>query len=100
MSITHLTEESINQEIIKLLTDMTSDWDIDEEAGAITTSTKLVADLSFESVEIVQLMVQLEQHFGLKNLASEKLLMKDGRQVPDLTVPEISQFLLGELNAR
>ena len=100
MNAKTFTEESINQEIIKILTDMTSDWDIDEDAGAITTSTKLVADLSFESVEIVQLMVQIEQHFGLKNLASEKLLIKDGRHVPDLSVPEISRFLLGELNAR
>jgi len=97
MTEKELTEEGINQEIIKIVTDMTSDWDFDEATDSITTSTKLVGDLSFESVEIVQLMVQIEQHFGLKNLASEKLLVKDGRAVPDLTIPEISRFLLGEL---
>jgi hypothetical protein len=44
-------------------------------------------------------MVALEQHFQVKNLASEKLLMKDGTYVPDQKVGDIARFLQGELVA-
>jgi acyl carrier protein len=89
--------ESITQEVIEILADMTSDWDDDSFAGEITADSRLVADLTFESIEIVQLMVALEQHFALKNLASEKLLMKDGTYVPDQRIGDIAAFLQGEL---
>jgi len=91
--------EQITQEVIAILKDLTSDWDIDAFDGAITTETRLVKDLSFESIEIVQLMVALEQHFQVKNLASEKLLMQDGNYVPDQKVGDIALFLQGELVA-
>jgi len=44
-------------------------------------------------------MVALEQHFQLKNLASEKLLMRDGTYVPDQRVGDITAFLQAELAA-
>jgi acyl carrier protein len=91
--------DQITQEVITILKDITSDWDIDSFDGEITADTRLVKDLSFESIEIVQLMVALEQHFQVKNLASEKLLMKDGNYVPDQRVGDIAGFLQGELAA-
>jgi acyl carrier protein len=95
-----LAEEQIMADLVKILKDLTSDWDIDNFDGAISGQTKLVADLSFESIELVQLMVAIEQHFKIKNLASEKLLMKDGRYVADLSVAEIARFLATEIKAR
>lgn len=89
--------QTITSEVIDILQDMTSEWDLDSFDGDIGPDSKLVADLSFESIEIVQLMVALEQHFGLKNLASEKLLMKDGTYVPDQRVGDIAAFLQGEM---
>jgi len=91
--------DQITQEVITILKDITSDWDIDSFDGQITADTRLVKDLSFESIEIVQLMVALEQHFQVKNLASEKLLMKDGNYVPDQRVGDIARFLQGEFAA-
>ena len=44
-------------------------------------------------------MVALEQHFEFKNLASEKLLMEDGRYAADLTVEQITDFLIAEMQA-
>lgn len=93
------TTEAILRDLISVLEDMTSDWDLDY-SGGIGETTRLIGDLAFESIEIVQLMVAIEQHFGLKNLASEKLLMRDGRYVPDLTVSEIVDFIGHELNSR
>jgi acyl carrier protein len=93
------TLESVTEEVIAVLKDMTSDWDIDAFDGGIGPDTRLVADLTFESIEIVQLMVALEQHFKLKRLASEKLLMRDGTYVPDQRVGDIAAFLVTELAA-
>jgi acyl carrier protein len=82
--------------VVEILSDMTSDWDLDF-SGGITGDTRLVADLSFESVEIVQLMGAIEKHFKLGNLAAEELLMQDGRYVEDLTVSESADFVSGRV---
>lgn len=89
-------KEHIARELKAILEDMTSDWDL-QYTGGISGVTRLMGDLAFESIEIVQLMVAVEQRFNLKNLASEKLLMRDGRYVPDLTVSEIVDFLSEEM---
>ena len=89
-------EETILKELTDIINDMTSDWDL-EFSGGVSGGTNLVADLSFESVEIVQLMVAIEQHFKLKNLSSERLLMEDGRYVADLSVGQIARFLDHEI---
>lgn len=89
-------KEAILNELIKILEDMSSDWDLDYSDG-INGNTRLVADLLFESIEVVQLLVAIEQHFNLKNLPTEKLLMRDGKYVPDLKVSEIANFLDKEM---
>lgn len=90
-------KKEIQEKVIAILEDMTRDWDM-EYSGGINADTRLIGDLSFESIEIVQLMVAIEQRFHLKNLASEKLLMKDGHYVPELRVAEIVDFLGQEIN--
>lgn len=91
------TEDSILKELIAMLTDMTSDWDLDDFSGEVTGDTKLVADLAMESVELVQLMVAIEQKFKIKNFSAEKLLTRNGQMVTDLSVSEIARFLAGVL---
>jgi len=90
------TANKLQEEVAAILEDMTSDWELDY-SGGINANTRLVADLAFESVEIIQLMGAIEQRFKVKNLATEKLLMRDGRYVSDLTVSEIAQFLSTQL---
>jgi acyl carrier protein len=97
MKVGENNKKYILSELIGILEDMTSDWDFDY-LGGINAETRLVEDLTFESVEVVQLMVTIEQHFNLKNLASEKLLMRDGSYVPDLKVAEIRDFLCEEMS--
>ena len=90
------SKEDILKNIVGILGDMTEDWDMDY-SGGINADTRLIGDLAFESIEIVQLMVAIEQKFNLKNIASEKLLMRDGHYVPELRVSEIVNFLAGEM---
>ncbi|MEK6675817.1 MAG: acyl carrier protein [Planctomycetota bacterium] len=94
-----LPKDQILADVIAILGDMTADWDMDY-SGGIRADTRLMGDLTFDSFEIVQLMVRIEQHFRLKNLASEKLLIRDGRYVPDLTTTQIAEFLCGEMNGQ
>lgn len=78
--------------IVAILQDMTSDWDIDF-SGDIDTGTCLIRDLAFESIDIVQFVVALEQEFGKRNIPFDKLLMTDGRYVSDLSVGQVATFL-------
>jgi acyl carrier protein len=47
----------------------------------------------------VQLAVSLEQHFEQTGLPFEKLFMRDGDYVDDLTVSEIAVFLRSHLKS-
>ena len=94
-----IQRERILEDIINELEDIGGDAD-PEFAGGINAETKIIGDLCYESIEIVQLLVWIEQHFKLKNLASEKLLMRDQRFVSELTVGEVVDFVEEELSAQ
>lgn len=88
--------QTIQQEMIAILADMTSDWDT-AFSGAIGSETRLLADLSFESIDIVQLIVAIEEHFHRKDLPFAELVMKDGRYVDELRVADLVGFLAKHL---
>lgn len=87
-----MSREKIENELKNLLTEMTSDWDMDFD-GEIGNDTRLIGDLSFESIDVVQLVSQIETHYGRKDLPFEELLMNDGKYVEDLTVGQVAEFL-------
>lgn len=86
------TADALIQPLITLLEDFTQDWDNEPDA-AINGDSKLLADLGFESIDIIQLTVALEETFGLRKTPFDQLLMQDGRYVDDLTIRQIAQFL-------
>ncbi len=88
----NLEYETISADVVEILERMTSDWDTGF-AGGIKPSTRLIADLNFESIDMVQFVVALEEQFLRRDLPFEKLLMVDGRYVDDLSVVEVSNFL-------
>ena len=45
-----------------------------------------IGDLGFESIDIVQFVVALEENFKRRDMPFEKLLMIDGRYVDELSV--------------
>lgn len=75
-----------------LLDDFTQDWDKELDEG-YSRDTKLLADLGFESIDIIQFIVAIEEDFGLHKTPFDKLLMKDGRYVDDLTLGQLADFL-------
>ncbi len=93
------TQQEVFQNIVGILQDMTSDWEAAYDGG-IQPGTRLIADLGFESIDVVQLVVAIEEAYQSRSLPFEKLLMADGRYVDELSVSQIVDFLVANLNAQ
>ena len=92
------TRDELEAGVSALLTDMTSDWDLDYDEP-INGETRLMADLAFNSIDVVQLVVGIEAFVQRRNLHFENLLMVDGRYVMELQVKQIADFLAEQLAA-
>jgi acyl carrier protein len=92
------TRDELERDIVAILTDMTSDWDL-SFSDPINGETRLMADLAFESIDVVQLVVAIEAHVQRRHLHFEQLLMVDGRYVQELQVRQIADFLAQQLAA-
>ncbi len=93
MTTTNLpTFQSMQQQLIALLNDMIQEWDI-ELLDPISAETLLIEDLGFESVDLMQLIVAIEQTFGVRGLPYEQVLMQDGGYVTEITVRQLADFL-------
>ncbi|MDB5969783.1 MAG: acyl carrier protein [Hydrocarboniphaga sp.] len=79
-------------QLSELLKDFTQDWD-NEFEGEMTRETKLLGDLGFESIDIIQLVVAIEQMVHKSKLPFNELLMKEGRYVDDLSIGQIADFV-------
>jgi acyl carrier protein len=88
----------IESKVIAVANETVGDWDLDLPAG-ITRDTKLMEDLNFESIDVVQFAVAIERAFDRKGLPFEKLFMKDGAYVDDVSLSQVTDFLCAELGA-
>ena len=88
--------DSLVPQLAELLRDFTQDWDHEFE-GAMSRDTRLLADLGFESIDIIQLVVAIEQMVGKTKLPFNELLMQNGRYVDDLSIGQIADFLAPRL---
>jgi len=93
-----LDQVEIETRVVNVLQQTVADWDVELPDG-ITSATRLMQDLNFESIDVVQFAVGLEQEFGQRGLPFEKLFMQDGQYVEDVTVSEIAHFVRAELPA-
>jgi acyl carrier protein len=91
------SREEILQGLVQILEDMTSDWDMEYEGG-IGGQTRLIGDLEFESIDVVQWILAIEERFERKKLPFERLIMRDGRYVDEIEVGRAVDFLFEELN--
>jgi acyl carrier protein len=87
------TSDEILAKLIVTLKDFTQDWDSEFE-GDYERGTTLLGDLGFESIDIIQFIVAIEEDLGLFKTPFDKLLMKDGRYVDDLSLGQLADFLV------
>jgi acyl carrier protein len=92
------SRNDIQSQAVSVLNHMTHDWELDLSDG-IGPHTRLMRDLAFESIDVVQFVVALEQSFDRKGLPFEKLFMHEGDYVDDICVSEVVDFLFDQLNA-
>ncbi len=93
-----LNPEAIQVKVITVLQDMIADWDLDD-VNEIDAETKLMEDLAFESLDVVQFVVALEKEFERKNLPFQNLFMHDGDYVDEIKVKEVVEFLNKNITA-
>jgi len=93
-----ITRQSLQDVVIRVLNDTVRDWDLEIEGG-INAATTLIEDLAFESIDIVQFSVALEQALGRKDLPFERLFIDEGNYVDDVSVADITAFLANALQA-
>jgi len=91
-----LAASDIQTAVVSVLEDLTSDWDLDLDGG-IGPETRLMGDLSFESIDVVQFIVSLEEKLEIKGIPFENLFMRNGDYVHELTIREIVDFLKSNL---
>jgi acyl carrier protein len=91
------SKDDIQANVVAVLQEMTADWDL-EFSDPMGPQTRLIEDLAFESIDIVQFIVALEQRFNRKGLPFEQLFMRDGDYVEEMQVSEIVDFLAEKLS--
>lgn len=84
----------IRERLRMTLEEFIEDWGLDIK---ITEETSLVDDLEFDSIDVIQFVVAMEDAFQSRKIGFQDLLMQDGRYVDDLTVGQIEAFLVARL---
>lgn len=70
--------------------------ELGHEPGEITLATMLNADLGISSVEAIHMMIMLEDRLS-SQLSFDKLAIRDGEYVEDLSVGEILDFIVNSI---
>ena len=87
-----LSRRVIVEKLVAVLEDMTQDWDLDLDEP-LGEETKIVEELGFESVDLMQLIVAIDQAFATRNLPFDQVFMEDGSYVNEITVERLASFL-------
>ena len=67
-------------------------------SGGIRPKSRLITDLGFESINLVQFAGAVEKHFKIKNLPFWELFMGAGVFIEELKIVDAVEFLHTHLN--
>ena len=90
-----ITRDQIFQDILKLLEELSEDW---EYSGTITGQTYLIQDLGFDSIDIFILCTNLEQYYNQPLPFAQFLAEIGEREVRDIRIDELVEFFHRHLN--
>ena len=90
------SRETILADLLKIIADIVQDWDLDF-SGGLGPQTRLVADLGFQSIDVVMLIGEIQKHYDRRSLPFEKLLLQDGRYVAEIRIEDVAGFLAAQL---
>ncbi|MFQ5490430.1 MAG: acyl carrier protein [Phycisphaerae bacterium] len=90
-----LDRETVRTDLMGILTGLREDWEYSQE---ITLGTGIFRDLEFESIDAVALGSAIEDHFDQSLPFAEFLMKANERQATDITIGELLDFLMENLN--
>ena len=91
-----MTEEKVLEDVIKILNELTSDW---EYNGEVTKDTRLYYDLGFESIDAVALGTAVEEYYRQAMPYAEFLTELGQEGIESLTVGKLVKFIHQNLGA-
>jgi acyl carrier protein len=89
-----MTRDQLRTDVLAILREKVSKVDSDF-SGILTEETRIVGDLDFESVMIVELCMAIGKHLR-KKVPFQNLVFQDG-QFQDFSVGQLLAFLEGHL---
>jgi acyl carrier protein len=90
---------TVLDQVVEIAEHVISDWDLDLPEP-IGPSTRLVADLDFDSIDLVCLFVAIEGRHAETPLRFEELVTVDGEYVEDLTLDQVAAFVRKRLDEK
>jgi acyl carrier protein len=89
--------EAILKSVVAAVSGMIRDSERDV-AAPIAGNTRLVADLGYQSLDIVVLTADMSRQLHRRDLPFERLLLVDGRPVSDLSLDQLADFLWEQIS--
>lgn len=90
-SVNGLPPPAIVADLVEMITGVI-DWDVDL-SEPITGKTRLIADLDFQSIDVVMLGGEIEAHYRVSDLPWNELVVEDGDFVDEILVGDLAAFL-------
>lgn len=87
--------DKVRNDLLTILTELREDWEYSDE---ITEQTGIFMDLEFESIDAVALGSAVEEHFDQSLPFAEFLIKAGERQVKDITIGDLLDFLMANLD--
>jgi acyl carrier protein len=91
------TPERVFADLVAMLKDMMADFNSSFE-GEISWDSRLMADLDFESMDVVVLVTSIEQFYHRTDFPFAELVTANGTYLDDLCVRDTVNFLVRYLN--
>jgi acyl carrier protein len=92
-----LSLHGVENQLTELVAEIVNGWGYDMP-GDTGSATCFVADLGFQSVDFVMLMLAIEAHWDVSGIPFEQLLLVDeSRYLDELSIGDLSQFLAEQL---
>lgn len=86
-----MTNSLAEKTVLEILREFAEEWGLDDlEVGP---ETALKADMSFESTDIMQLFMGVQEAFPGLQIPFQNLVIKDGSFVDDLTARDVIAFV-------
>jgi acyl carrier protein len=90
-----VTHDVIQTDVLALLNQLARDW---EYSGEISPETFLFGDLGFESIDAVVLASFIQQHYQQQFPFPQLLAELGRRDVKDIRLGELVDFIHGHMN--